>query len=66
MICSKCNKAETSVMSTEKGHVIQGRFMAFAKMQELVEEWGVCSVYRKRKCLGCGHKFVTIEFARED
>lgn len=66
MICSKCNKAETFVLSTEKGHLIKGRFMSFAKMQELVEEWGICSVYRKRKCLECGHRFVTIEFARED
>jgi len=66
MICSKCNKAETTVTSTEKGHILQGRFMSVAKMRELVEEWGSCSVYRRRKCLGCGHRFMTIEFARED
>jgi transcriptional regulator NrdR family protein len=61
--CPKCN-CKTKVVDTEKGDSITGRFLGMPKMKELVEEWGESSVFRNRKCTGCGSKFLTIEFSQ--
>jgi len=64
MRCPKCS-AKTKVVSTEKGHTTEARFLPKAEILELVEQWGENSCFRKRLCAS-GHSFVTVEFCKDD
>lgn len=60
MRCPHC-KAKTKVLSTEKAHTMEARFMPKETVKELVEEWGESACFRKRSCTN-GHSLITIEF----
>jgi hypothetical protein len=64
MRCPKCS-AGSKVVSTEKGHAPEGRFLPKEDVKSLIEEWGENSCFRKRVC-SSGHSFVTVEFCRDD
>lgn len=64
MKCPTCS-SKTRVISTEKGHTQEARFLPKSEIKELVDQWGPNSCFRKRLCLS-GHSFVTVEFCLED